>query len=144
RLVLGLSPVKNDDARTLVGGELYYSDGPTDSPQRYLRGNFFGKGGVTLSPEVEVSGWVSTMHGDWNASGEIPLRAVRNHTIHEFGAIDDSEGGASERTNAQLQLRWTPAKDDLVQVRAWGAHERLRLYSDFTFFLDHPDRGDEI
>lgn len=144
RLVLGVSPVKNDDARTLVGAELYYTDGPTDSPQRYRRGNFFAKGAINLTPDVEVSAWASGMYGEWNASGEIPLRAVRNNTIRRFGAIDDSEGGLAERSNAHLQLRWTPSKNDLVQLRAWGGQERLRLYSNFTFFLDEPDRGDGL
>ncbi len=144
RVVFGVSPVKNDRARTLVGGELYYSDGPTDSPQRYNRGNVFAKGAIELVPRVELSGWLSSMRGQWNASGEIPLRAVRNHTIRRFGAIDDSEGGTTERSNAHLQMRWTPSANDLVQVRVWGSQQKLRLYSNFTFFLADPDRGDEI
>lgn len=145
RLVLGLSPLKGlVDAHLLVGGELFYTDGPSDSPDDYFRGNFFAKGSKKVGEDVELSAWVSTLSSHWTASGQIPERAVAEGLVDRFGSLDPTEGGRTSRSNAQVGLTWTPSKSDLVQVRLWGSQEQLQLFNDFHFFELDPVHGDEI
>ena len=39
----------------------------------------------------------------WDASGQIPQRAVDQGLIGRFGAIDDTEGGQTSRTNINIE-----------------------------------------
>ena len=75
RYLLMLSPTK-DKVRTLFAAEGYYTNGPFINDNRYFRSNILGK--VTMNPTVrsEVSLSATFHKAQWNASGEIPLRAV--------------------------------------------------------------------
>ena len=44
----------------------------------------------------------SYFQSKWDASGQIPQRAVDAGLISRFGAIDDTEGGTTSRTNIAL------------------------------------------
>lgn len=134
RQMLAISPVKTEATHTIVAGEAFYSEGPTEAPQRYLRLNLFAKGTEYVTKDLELSAWTSIMKTSWYGSGQIPLLAVQEGLIDQFGALDSSEGGRSSRINAQAQLRWTPDTNDLVQVRVWGCQEYLRLNTDFHFY----------
>ena len=87
RYLLMLSPTK-DKVRTLLAAEGYYTNGPFENNNRYFRFNVFGK--ATFNPTVrsEFSVTGSYHQGKWNASGEIPFRAVTDGTIDRFGSID--------------------------------------------------------
>ncbi|MGV2482151.1 UNVERIFIED_CONTAM: TonB-dependent receptor, partial [Salmonella enterica subsp. enterica serovar Weltevreden] len=45
---------------------------------------------------------LSTFSSKWDASGQIPERAVEEGLITRFGAIDNKEGGKTSRTNANV------------------------------------------
>jgi TonB dependent receptor len=80
----------------------------------------------------------------WNASGQIPLRAVRSGQISRFGSLDPAEGGASQRHSLALELRHKVGDDGELRVTAWLARNRLTLYSNFSFFTNDPVDGDMI
>ena len=127
RTVIGLSPIKDTSTKTLVGGEMYYTDGATLSPQRYVRGTLFAKASETFGNNAELSGWVSGSSGDYSGSGQIPLRAVRNHTLDEYsGFVEDSGEG-----------RWTvnAAIDEAVpaEVLTAALYARFRSRKEHTF-----------
>ncbi len=134
RQLLAVSPVHDDGTRVLVAGEAFYTNGPTDAPQDYLRLNLFAKATQRLAEDLELSMWTTIMKTSWDGSGQIPLLAVREGLIGDFGSIDSTEGGRSSRINAQTQLRWTPDANDLFQIRIWACQEYLRLNTDFHFF----------
>ena len=88
---------KNQNA--YVAMEYIATDGPYDSPQNFNRLNLFGKY-VVFSPENDkLTLTASHFTSRWDASGQIPQREVDNGNISRFGAIDDTEGGETERTN---------------------------------------------
>ncbi len=91
RYLLMLSPTR-DKVRTLFTTEGYYSNGPFENPNRYVRINLLGKATVkpTVRSELSVTG--SYYKGNWNASGEIPFRAVSDGMIDRFGSIDPFKG----------------------------------------------------
>jgi hypothetical protein len=130
--------------KTLFAGGVYYSDGPFDRPQRYIRTNFFAKATASLAENVEASAWLSYLNSNWFASGQIPTRAVRSGLIDRFGAIDNSEGGNTQRLSGNADLRWSLSDRETVRVHAYGQYYQLDLFSNFTFFLNDPVDGDEI
>jgi outer membrane receptor protein involved in Fe transport len=138
-----LSPTR-ERVKTLFAGEVYGSDGPFDRPQRYIRTNLFAKATAALSENVDASAWLSYLDSSWFASGQIPTRAVRSRLIDRFGAIDNSEGGKTQRFSGNADLRWNVSDTETVRVHGYGQYYQLDLFSNFTFFLNDPVNGDEI
>ena len=97
RYLLMFSPTK-DKIRTLFAGEGYYTNGPFINDNLYFRVNLLGKVTTNLSSRDELSLTATFQQAKWNASGEIPLRAVTDGTLDRFGAIDPSEGGNTLRS----------------------------------------------
>jgi hypothetical protein len=88
-----------------------------------------------------LSASLSTFSSRWDASGQIPERAVRSGVITRFGAIDDTEGGETSRTNFNLQFQKALANEDLTTHQAFISLYDFYLVSNFTFFLeDHATR----
>jgi len=138
-----LSPTR-ERLKTLFALELYTTNGPFDRPQDYKRINAFAKASAALGENVDASVWASYLASNWFASGEIPERAVREGLIGRFGAIDNSQGGNTQRFNVNGDLRWRLSDSDTVKVHAYGQYYQLDLISNFTFFLNDPVNGDQI
>src|SRR6185436_20173604 len=81
---------------------------------------------------------------NWDASGQVPSRAVANGTIDRFGSIDPTEGGSSERYNVNIIASHKLANGSTWENQAWYSRYKFNLYSDFTFFLFDPVNADEI
>ena len=125
-------------------GNLYRTDGPFDSPQDLHRLNLFTKICTPLA-----SGGTVTLEGGgfssaWNASGQIPKRAVDAGSISRWGAIDDSEGGSTARQNAVLTYDSSGAGDTDFFLQGYFTDYSFKLFSDFTFFLQDPVYGDMV
>jgi outer membrane receptor protein involved in Fe transport len=124
-------------------GQFYRSDGPFLSPQGFDRFNLFGKFHSHLSDRSKISFAVGGFSSAWDASGQVPDRAVRAGQIDRFGAIDDLEGGNTGRIN--LNLAYEAYSDDQeLLVQTYLARYNFKLFSNFTFFLDDPTNGDMI
>ncbi|MFW6023214.1 MAG: TonB-dependent receptor [Myxococcota bacterium] len=139
-----LAPETDHGPRPLLAAEGFGTDGPFENEQDLRRLNLFGR----LSDDLPNGGQytiTATGHlSDWNASGQIPLRAVRAGDLDRFGSIDPHEGGLTHRHGGYASVR-TPAGDDgEVELLAWLYHYRFALYSNFTFFLEDPVQGDMI
>ncbi|WP_405569124.1 TonB-dependent receptor domain-containing protein [Winogradskyella sp. Asnod2-B02-A] len=133
---------KNQNA--YVAMEYIATDGPYDSPQNFNRLNLFGKY-VVFSPENDkLTLTASHFTSRWDASGQIPQREVDNGNISRFGAIDDTEGGETERTNFNVTLDKYINDNTKLKANAFYAHYAFELYSNFTFFLEDPINGDQI
>jgi len=143
RYLLMFSPTK-DKVRTLFAGEGYYTNGPFLNDNRYFRANLLAKATTNLSARDELS-MTGTFHkAQWNASGEIPLRAVTDGTIDRFGAIDPSEGGKTLRSTARLNYHYDTPSGGQFYANAYGQYYKFDLFTNFTFFLNDPVNGDGI
>jgi hypothetical protein len=140
-----LSPTR-DALKTFVAIEGYRNDGPFEHPNGYVRFNIFGKASATLAEDMKLSLSASHYRAEWNGSGQIPERAVREGLIGRFGSIDPTEGGVTQRTNLNGEFSWRVSDSQTIRAHAYGSYYALSLFNDFTFFLDHPDPavGDEI
>ncbi|MBU2930279.1 TonB-dependent receptor [Winogradskyella psychrotolerans] len=127
-----------------VAMEYIATDGPYDSPQNFNRFNLFGKY-VMFSPENDkLTLTASHFTSRWDASGQIPQREVDNGNISRFGAIDDTEGGQTERTNLNVTFDKYINDNTSLSANAFYSHYAFELYSNFTFFLEDPINGDQI
>ena len=127
-----------------LASETYYSDGYFDSPQAFRRLNLFGKFSALTDDAQRVSFSVSAFQSSWDASGQIPERAVRSGLIGRFGSIDHTEGGVTSRYNFNFEHVKSLTGNGLLRNQLYYTDYSFELYSNFTFFLHDPVNGDEI
>jgi outer membrane receptor protein involved in Fe transport len=127
-----------------VASEYRYSDSYFDNPQHFNRFNFFTKYNGKISEHSSLIAAASTFHSKWNASGQIPDRAVSEGLIGFYGAIDPNEGGVTSRTNASVELLTSLNNGDLIKNQVYYTHYTFDLHTNFTFFLVDSLNGDEI
>lgn len=113
-------------------------------PQNFERLNIMGKYTADLNSSTSLSLSLSTFSSRWDASGQIPDRAVQSGLISWYGAIDPSEGGNTSRNNANLTLVKTLNDGAVIRNQLYGINYKFNLYSNFTFFKDDTINGDEI
>jgi len=136
---------KNKDRQSAyIATEYYYTNGPTLHPQNFHRYNIFGKYNAAITPNTQLIASLSSFSSNWNASGQIPERAVSGGLIDRFGSIDPTEGGNTERHNANVILVHTFSGGTTWENQAYYSRNRFSLYSDFSFFLNDTIHGDEI
>jgi hypothetical protein len=128
--------------KTLLAAELGYTNGPFLDPQRFRRGNLYGKWrGPLGGGELTVAG--TFYAAGWNQSGQIPERAVDSGELDRFGAVDPTEGGDSSR--ASLSAAFTAGHSrGAWNARLYVVDYRLQLFSNFTLFARDPVDGDQI
>ena len=143
RLLAGGSPDVGPFTSVLAA-EGYLTDGPFDHPQDLRRLNLFGKLGRKTSRGGAFSLTATGYDGRWNASGQIPERAVESGLIDRFGSIDPSEGGTSHRYSLAASWSATPSAASTRQIQMFAVSYALDLFSDFTFFANDPVNGDGI
>ncbi|MFM9984418.1 MAG: TonB-dependent receptor plug domain-containing protein, partial [Flavobacteriales bacterium] len=143
RILSMFNVLSTEKSTAFVALDVIGSDGPFDSPQNFSRNNVMAKYTSNL-PSGQISAQISHFTSKWDASGQVPERVVRAGTIGRFGAIDNTEGGKTSRTN--FVLDWTKNVSDHVFIKnsACLAFYDFELFSNFTFFLDDSLNGDQI
>ena len=145
---LGMLNLLNSDneqtQNAYITGEYLRTDGYFDSPQNFKRVSLFGKYNHALGKDHYLTGSASTFSSRWDASGQIPLRAVEDGSISFFGAIDDTEGGETSRSNANFQLTSTLSPKSYLKNQVFYTNYNFELYSNFTFYLRDSINGDQI
>jgi hypothetical protein len=142
RLFVSASPALDGGRRLLAAAELQRADGPWDNPQDLRKKNAL----LRLSEGTTATGYDVTLmayQSRWNATDQIPRRAVDSGLIGRFGAVDPSDGGESERYSLSAELRRQTA-DGGWRASVYAIHYRLDLFSNFTYFLDRPETGDQF
>ncbi len=134
----------SENQHAYIATEYLASDGPFESPQNFNRLNVMGKYSVNFRNNDRLSVLVSRFQSKWDASGQIPQRLVDDGTITRFGAVDDTEGGNTSRTNVLLDHTKVINDNSFVKTRAFYSQYSFQLFSNFTFFLDDPVNGDQI
>jgi hydrogenase/urease accessory protein HupE len=130
------------DGQLLYALEGNYNDGPWQHCNHYHKGN----GVLRYSQEYGQSGWNVTFTGykaQWNATDQIALRAVDSGLIGRFGALDPTDGGNSQRYSFTGAWHRQNA-GSATKFLAYGYYYDLDLFSDFTYFLSNPQRGDQF
>jgi len=136
------------DSPSLGAGRLLYAleairnDGPFTRPDDFRKFN----GVLRYSQGDRANGWNITGMGytaKWNATDQIPLRAVESGQLGRFDLIDPTDGGKSHRYSLSGAWRRSSGNSH-TEVNAYVARWNLELFSNFTYFLDNPVDGDQF
>jgi len=141
RMVVGVSPVVLG-GHLLVAGELNHNDGPWDRPDDFRKVNGlirYTRGDSIDAFSITAMGYA----GKWNATDQIPRRAISEGVVDRFGTIDPTDGGRSSRFSVSTEWQ-RGGKQSLTKVSAFALSSDLQLFSNFTYFLDDPVRGDQF
>lgn len=136
--------LKTENSNAYVATEYLLTDGPFETSQNFNRLNIMGKYSANLPNDGKISVLASHFKSQWDASGQIPFRAVNSGMISRFGAIDDTEGGNTSRTNIALNFSKTLNEKTFIKSNVYYSLYDFELYSNFTFFLRDPENGDQI
>ena len=122
--------------------EAVHNDGP------FTRGDNYRKLNAVLrySAGFANNGYTITAmayRGAWNATDQIPRRAVDSGLLGRFDGIDPTDGGQTRRYS--LSAAWARSDDkQATRASAYIINNRLGLFSNFTYFLDDPVHGDQF
>jgi outer membrane receptor protein involved in Fe transport len=139
RTVFGISQ-KLGSGNLLFGGEAYHDNGPWTHEDNYYKFN----GLITYSQGSDANGFSITArayHGTWHSTDQIPVTAVP--LVGYFGALNPSDAGASQRYSLQAEWHRQDANSE-TKITAYGFYYDLNLFSDFTYYLNDPNRGDQF
>jgi outer membrane cobalamin receptor len=139
RAVFGISQ-KLGSGSLLYGGEEYYDNGPWTHPDAYNKLN----GLVTYSQGGDANGFSITArgyHGKWHSSDQIPVSAVP--LVGLYGTLDPTDGGHSQRYSLESEWHRRDAHS-VSKLMAYGFYYDLDLFSNFTYFLIDPNKGDQF
>lgn len=142
--LLGKNRQEKNRQSAYIATEYVGAAGYFKSPQNFTRLNIMGKYHHFLDDHRVLTVQVSTFNSQWDASGQIPQRAVQQNLITRWGAIDDTEGGATSRTQASVKLKQMMNNGAIWENQAYLIYYDFELYSNFTFFLNDPVNGDQI
>ena len=142
--MVNLLPKSNTKQNAYIASEFIYFDGPFESPQNFKRFNIFGKYNTSVGKNTQLTFFTSAFGSKWNASGQVPERAIETGLIKRFGAIDDTEGGNTHRYNLSVGTTTGFDNGNLLETQLFYSRYNFELYSNFTFFLEDDVNGDQI
>jgi hypothetical protein len=128
--------------RLLGALEVQRDDGPWTTPEGVRKYN----GVLKLSDGDYARGWsVSALDytNHWTSTDQVPLELIQSGQLGRYAAIDPTDGGNS--TRAVLSGEWHQHDDaGYTNVSAYAQHYKLKLWSNFTYFEEDTERGDQF
>lgn len=141
RLLLAASPAVGN-GHLLYAIEAFHNNGPFVNPDNYRKYN----GVLRYSGGGDANGFNITAMAytaKWNATDQIPRRAVASGALDRFDAIDKTDGGNADRYS--LSAAWQRnSETSATKINAYVLQNKLNLFSNFTYFLDDPVNGDQF
>ncbi|EMK02016.1 MULTISPECIES: TonB-dependent receptor [unclassified Leptospira] len=164
-LVKGIANVEGGTlgyARTLIAkshklgpGDLLYAfeashnDGPWVISDNFRRVNgvtSYSVGNKQKGFSIGLMGY----KGSWHSTGQAPKRALRlgdswlepDSGLSRFESVDHNDGGWSNRASINFEAHRSE-KGYEAKTQFYGIYYDLRLFSNFTYYLDDPERGDQ-
>lgn len=126
----------------LYGMEVNRNNGPWDVPERVRKYS----GVLRYSQGTQDDGFSVTAmayKNSWNATDQVPLRAVESGQIGRFGSLAPSDGGDTSRYSLSYAMRQR-TENRLFEFDAYLIRSQLELNSDFTYLLANPEQGDQF
>lgn len=118
--------------------DINFYDGPWDQHEDLAQYKFYLSYGFDLAggrARVAAQGY----EGDWNATDQIPLRAVNSGLITRLSSIDEDVGGGTKRYAISGDLDFSDWR-----IGGYLIDYDFSLFHNFTFLLDDPIDGDEF
>jgi hypothetical protein len=131
-----------------AGGELLgavetaTTDGPWRRPENLRRTN--GLLRWTAGDDGRRLGLtLMAYEGQWDATDQVPRQLLAEGELDSFDTLDPTTGGSSRRVSLSLEAERTSGRS-LSRLGGYLLHYDLDLFSNFTYFLDDPVRGDQF
>ncbi len=140
--ILGAVSPRVGDGHLLAAFELNHNDGPWTLKDDYQKIN----GVVRYSKGTSASGYSLTgllYRGEWNATDQVPQRAIDEGLITRFGHVDPTNGGKTHRYSLSADSQWTSGNTS-TRANGYFVNYALNLFSNFTYVLDDPENGDQF
>src|SRR3989442_192909 len=80
---------------------------------------------------------------DWNSTDQVANRAVTSGLIPRFGVLDPTDGGKTNRQSGAAEVQRASGPSS-IRATGFVLHNSLNLFSNFTYFLDDPENGDQF
>ena len=125
-----------------AAAETVFYNGPWQVPDKLRKFNGFlrySEGTPDNGLSITALGYTNS----WHSTDQIPVRAVSNGSLDRFGAVDQTDGGDTQRYSLSMSWRQSDARS-ASKVEAYAIYSTLNLYNNFTYFLDDPDNGDQF
>jgi hypothetical protein len=122
--------------------ELNHNDGPWVRSDDYQKVN----GVLRYSQGDNRNGFTITGMGywaDWDSTDQVAERAIASGLISRFGNLDPTDGGQSNRQSLSAEYQRSTGPSSL-RASAFLLRNSLNLFSNFTYFLDDPEHGDQF
>ncbi|HEX6708365.1 MAG TPA: TonB-dependent receptor [Albitalea sp.] len=130
------------DGSLLYALEGARNDGPWEHPEKLHRLNAVVR--YAFGDAANRSSLTAMAYdAGWNATDQVPLRALEQGLIGRFGSLDPSDGGNTSRASLSYQLE-SKRDDGTLKLDAYAIRSRLDLFSNFGFFLANPVDGDQF
>ena len=126
----------------LMALEMSRNDGPWELPDDMRKVNAvvrYSQGNVQNAFSITGMGYSA----DWNATDQIPLRAVETRGLSRFGNIDPTDAGRTSRYSLAFDGLQSSGAGS-TRLTAYTLQGGLNLFQNFTYFLEHPIDGDQI
>ncbi len=124
------------EGNLLVAGEAQTYDGPWVVPDALRKFN----GVARYSQGTPLDGFAVTGMANWakwNATNQIPERAVAEGIIGRYGTLDPTDGGDTGRFS--LSGRWSQSDaGGVTRASAYVIRYQMNLWNNFTYFLNDP------
>jgi outer membrane receptor protein involved in Fe transport len=140
--VLGAVSPRLGRGQLLAAFELNHNDGPWTRPDDYRKVN----GVVRYSQGNAAAAFSATgmfYRGEWDATDQVPDRAIADGSVPRFGHIDPTSGGRTHRFSLSTDGQWASG-GTATRANAYFVDYGLNLFSNFTYFLEDPDNGDQF
>ncbi|GHN02522.1 TonB-dependent receptor [Cytophagales bacterium WSM2-2] len=144
RMAAGINILETKKSNAFVASEFFKSDGFFVNNQDFSRFNFHGRFNSQLSHHTNLTAVFTAFSSKWNASGQIPDRAVEEGIISRYGSIDPTEGGNTNRFNSYVKLVHDFDNGGSWENQVFAIRYDFNLFSNFTFYLHDPVNGDQI
>lgn len=122
--------------------EYYYYDGPWARPDQLQRWNGFFRylvGDQSDYATITLMGY----DAGWDATDQVPRRAIQSGLIDRLGHIDPTVGGDSHRYSLSTDIQKT-GDHGVTRASLYAGTYQMDLYSNFTLFLEDPVHGDQF
>ena len=140
--VFGAASPRVGGGYLLSAFEVNHNDGPWVRPDDYQKLN----GVLRYSRGDNRNGFSVTGMGyraNWDSTDQVPERAITSGMIPRFGLLDSTDGGKATRESIAAEFQRSSGSSSL-RATGFVLHNTLNLFSNFTYFLDDSENGDQF
>lgn len=117
-------------------------DGPWKNEQNLDKRNMLLKYHQDTADQI-WSLTAQTFDNTWDSTDQIPDRAVRNGNLNRYDTVDSTDGGDTYRRSLSGDWR-KDTGSAVISLDGYVMDYGLELFSNFTYFLEDPLRGDQF